>query len=186
MSVVEGVTDPALADDVAAVAAATFPLACPPHSAPADIAAYIDAHLSATRFAAHIADPESDVLVARPHAGGAIVGYSLVHHRPPADTAVAALLPDGPSSEISKVYVLPDHHAHRLRRDDPPAAALIAAAVGTAAERHSEIVWLGVNQENARAQRFYEKAGFLRVGTKTFDLNGRTEHDFVLVKRLRG
>ena len=45
-------------DELAAVAARTFPLACPP-STPADnIASFIDTNLSATRFAEYLADPQ--------------------------------------------------------------------------------------------------------------------------------
>ena len=40
-------------------------------------------------------------------------------------------------------------------------------------------IWLGTNQANARAQRFYEKSGFTRVGTKRFRLGSQWEHDFI-------
>jgi ribosomal protein S18 acetylase RimI-like enzyme len=36
-----------------------------------------------------------------------------------------------------------------------------------------------VNQENARANRFYEKSGFTLVGTKHFLVGDRLEDDFV-------
>ncbi|SKZ70786.1 acetyltransferase [Mycobacteroides abscessus subsp. abscessus] len=58
------------------------------------------------------------------------------------------------------------------------------AAIETARDRGSVLVWLGVNQENVRAQRFYTKMGFERAGVKTFDLNGSIEHDFILTRRL--
>jgi ribosomal protein S18 acetylase RimI-like enzyme len=41
-------------------------------------------------------------------------------------------------------------------------------------------VWLGVNSQNAKAIRFYEKSGFERVGTKSFTLGNAVEHDFVM------
>jgi ribosomal protein S18 acetylase RimI-like enzyme len=40
-------------------------------------------------------------------------------------------------------------------------------------------VWLGVNQLNARANRFYEKNGFAIVGEKKFLVGGKAEDDFV-------
>ena len=40
-------------------------------------------------------------------------------------------------------------------------------------------IWLGVNDENARANRFYDKSGFTIVGAKTFTLGSRVESDFV-------
>ena len=41
-------------------------------------------------------------------------------------------------------------------------------------------VWLGVNQQNERAQRFYAKSGFERVGTKRFLVGGVHEDDYVM------
>ncbi|PRC53827.1 GNAT family N-acetyltransferase, partial [Mycobacterium sp. ITM-2017-0098] len=43
-------------------------------------------------------------------------------------------------------------------------------------------VWLGVNQRNARAQRFYGKHGFAITGTKSFRLGGHIEADYVMVR----
>ena len=40
-------------------------------------------------------------------------------------------------------------------------------------------VWLGVNEENARANRFYQKQGFALVGRKRFLVGDRWEDDFV-------
>jgi RimJ/RimL family protein N-acetyltransferase len=40
-------------------------------------------------------------------------------------------------------------------------------------------IWLGVNQLNARANRFYERSGFALVGTKRFLVGGSWEDDFV-------
>ncbi|WP_342213776.1 GNAT family N-acetyltransferase, partial [Nocardia wallacei] len=45
-------------------------------------------------------------------------------------------------------------------------------------------VWLGVNQDNERAQRFYAKHGFRTIGTKTTAVGSRTCHDYVLHKEL--
>jgi ribosomal protein S18 acetylase RimI-like enzyme len=44
-------------------------------------------------------------------------------------------------------------------------------------------IWLGVNQQNVRAQRFYAKHGFTVGGTKTFRVGRRVEDDFVMVRR---
>jgi len=53
-----------------------------------------------------------------------------------------------------------------------------AAAAGGAG------IWLGVNSQNARAIRFYEKSGFRKVGSKSFRLGTTVEHDFVLERAL--
>jgi ribosomal protein S18 acetylase RimI-like enzyme len=45
-------------------------------------------------------------------------------------------------------------------------------------------LWLGVNQENTRARRFYEKQGFEVVGTRTFVVGAQTHDDFVMQRTL--
>ena len=45
-------------------------------------------------------------------------------------------------------------------------------------------VWLGVNQENERAQKFYAKSGFEKVGTKRFLVGDRYEDDYVFEQPL--
>ena len=56
------VAAPADAAELATVAAATFPLACPPSVTHEDVATFIDAQLSAIRFTEYLADPDKRVL----------------------------------------------------------------------------------------------------------------------------
>jgi ribosomal protein S18 acetylase RimI-like enzyme len=58
------------------------------------------------------------------------------------------------------------------------------AAVARAAEWGAQRVWLGVNQENQRAQRFYAKAGFTVTGTRSFRLGPHLENDYVMTREL--
>ena len=58
------------------------------------------------------------------------------------------------------------------------------AAIEAARARGAAGVWLGVNQENERAQKFYVKSGFARVGTKRFLVGDRYEHDYVFERAL--
>lgn len=164
----------AVADDVpalAAVAAITFPLACPPHTTEAAKAAFIAANLGEDSFARYLADPDRDLFVADD--GGVVAGYTMVVHAEPTDPDVAAAVVARPVSELSKCYVHPDHHGQGV------AGALVEESVAAARRRGSAGVWLGVNQENARANRFYEKQGFERVGVKRFLVGDRYEDDFV-------
>ena len=55
----------------------------------------------------------------------------------------------------------------------------MAASLEAARARGAVGIWLGVNEENVRANRFYEKSGFVRVGTKKFLVGERWEDDFV-------
>lgn len=186
--VIETVTDTSQTVAIADVAAVTFPLACPPHSTPENIAAHIEQQLSAARFVEYIEDPVKQILVIRDGADGPIIGYSLLIHEVPTIDDVRAAVraaPGGPEAisngavtEISKMYVLPHHHA--ANNAQKPAHALMTAAIGAAAAHGSSYAWLGVHSGNQRAQRFYAKMSFTRIGTKTFDMNGAIEHDFVL------
>lgn len=165
----------ATADDAGALAelaAVTFPLACPPSSSPEDIAAHLAGTLSEAHFQRYLADPGTDILVL--DSNGVLNGYSLLVNRPAADPDVADALTLLPSVELSKCYVHPEHHGLGAAAELMRASLQAAAAVGGAG------VWLGVNSQNARAVRFYEKSGFRKVGTKTFRLGTALEHDFVM------
>ena len=169
----------AVADDagkLAELAAVTFPLACPPGSSPEDIAAHLTNTLSERHFRAYLSDPEVSILVIDNE--GALRGYSLLVDRPAQDPEVASALSILPSAELSKCYVHPDHHGLGA------AAELMRASLASAAAAGAAGIWLGVNSENARAIRFYEKSGFRQVGTKSFQLGTAVEHDFVMEREL--
>lgn len=162
--------------DLAGVAATTFPLACPPSVTPENIAAFIAEHLSEDRFREYLADPDRTVLVARED--DRIVGYVMLIRGVPDDDDVQRAVPLRPAVEMSKLYVLPDSHGLGV------SAALMNAALAEAAEQGAACVWLGVNQQNRRAQRFYTKHGFRVNGTKSFRLGTSIENDFVMVREL--
>ena len=160
--------------ELADVAARTFPLACPPNATADNVAAFVAEHLSAPRFAAYLADPDRDVLVAL--RGGRITGYAMLIAGVPDDADVARAVTLRPAVELSKIYVLPDGHGGGV------STALMVEVVGRAGRRGGASLWLGVNQENERAQRFYAKHGFTVAGTKTFRLGAGIEQDYVLVR----
>ena len=169
----------AAADDagaLAALAAVTFPLACPPSASPDDIAAHLANTLSERHFQDYLADPDTTILVI--DGNGGLRGYSLLVNRPAEDPDVVSALGIVPSVELSKCYVHPEHHGLGA------AAELMHASLHAAAEVGGRGVWLGVNSQNARALRFYEKSGFRRVGTKSFKLGSAVEHDFVMERAL--
>ena len=167
-------TDADLADDFAAVAAVTFPLACPPGTTEADTAEHIARHLTAARFREYLASPDHDVLAAR--IDGVLVGYALVVHAEPTDPEVCAVVTASPVSEVSKMYVLPQAHGTGASH------ALMAESLNIGAEHGSVATWLGVSNVNLRAQRFYSKMGFTQVGHKSFWLNGDEQRDFVMLR----
>jgi ribosomal protein S18 acetylase RimI-like enzyme len=64
------------------------------------------------------------------------------------------------------------------------AADLLEAALAVARDAGAAGMWLGTNQANARAQRFYVKSGFEKVGTKRFWVGDHWEDDFVFERPL--
>lgn len=167
---------PAAATDLpelAEVAARTFPLACPPSVTPENVAAFIAENLSPQRFADYLADPDRILLVARDDTR--MVGYAMLIRGAPADADVAKAVTRHPALELSKMYVLPEGHGAGA------SSALMSEALALARDTGYRCVWLGVNQQNTRAQRFYAKHGFAVTGTKTFRLGAVLEHDYVMV-----
>lgn len=168
-------------DELAAIAARTFPLACPPSTPPENIASFIDANLSPARFAEYLTDPRRTVLTAQQD--GRIVGYAMLISGVSDDLDIPPDVQQAidirPAAELSKIYLLPEYHGVGV------STALMELTLATAAEWGVRCVWLGVNQGNQRAQRFYIKSGFKINGTRTFQVGARRENDYVMVRELR-
>jgi ribosomal protein S18 acetylase RimI-like enzyme len=177
--VVDGVADGAMVEEVAAVAAQTVPLACPPGMPAEDIARFVEANLSPARFAEYVVDPARRVFVALDD-DDRVVGYAMTVDGVLDDDDVQRAVAQRPAVELSKMYALPEAHGSGI------SAALMERVVAHAADSGARSVWLGVNQQNARAQRFYSKHGFAVSGTKTFRVGSRVEEDFVMVRPLPG
>lgn len=163
-------------EELAELAALTFPLACPPGSTAQDQQEFIDAVLSVERFAEYVSAPSRAVLVAA--LDDELVGYTMLVAGEPADEDVQAALHLRPTIELSKCYVHPDHHGAGT------ATALMERSLDEGRARAARGMWLGVNQLNARARRFYERHGFGVVGIKHFQVGGRLEDDYVLERAL--
>ena len=158
------------------LAAATFGLACPPGTPQSAIDDFVAQQLSEARFTEYLADAHRTLLIAE--ADGLPVGYTMLVFpgspgADPTDPDVASAVRTRPTAELSKVYVLAGHHGRGV------AAELMAASVDAVRARGFASVWLGVNQRNPRANRFYEKSGFGIVGTKKFLVGGKWEDDYV-------
>ena len=169
-------TDSVDADELAAIAAQTFPLACPPSTPRDNIASFIDTNLSPTSFAEYLSDPQRAILTARQH--GRIIGYAMLIRGVSDDPDVQQAVAARPAAELSKIYLLPEYHGAGV------STALMELTLATTAEWGVRCVWLGVNQENQRAQRFYVKSGFKITGTRTFQVGDRRENDYVMIHDL--
>ncbi|MEO6199889.1 MAG: GNAT family N-acetyltransferase [Cryobacterium sp.] len=165
----------ALAD----LAAATFALACPPHTTADAIAAFLRDVLAERNFDGYLADSDRILLVAEDDEDEtAMVGYTMLVFGEPTDADATAVVAARPTVELSKFYVRAESHGRGT------AATLMAATLDAARAGGAAGTWLGVNQLNARAVRFYEKNGFAVVGEKRFLVGGVYENDFVLERAL--
>ncbi|MFF2623764.1 GNAT family N-acetyltransferase [Oerskovia jenensis] len=180
---------PADADRLAALAAITFPLACPPGSDPAAVAEHIRTQLSPEKFVAWTASADHALLVAESpdeesgpegaDGAGDLVGYALLVRGVPDDADIVAVVGDEPTVELSKIYVHPASQGTGVASD------LLRAALDAApALVPDKAVWLGTNGENARAQAFYRKHGFAFAGTRTYVVGGEAHDDVVMVRPL--
>ena len=159
------------------LAAETFPLACPPSTTPEAIAAFIVEHFTVERLSAWLEDADRTLLVAE-ELDGRLVGYSMLIRAAsgePGDADAAAAVSARPAIELSKFYTRALAHG-----SGTVAGPLMRATIDAAGAARASTVWLGVNEENARAIRFYEKHGFGKVGRKRFRLGDRLEEDWVL------
>ena len=201
---------PARPEDVpelVALARRTFPDACPPHLGAQQVAAHMDLHLGAERMRTWLADPRVILTVAclgedaTAEAGrvraGELVGYSVVilesrdadgelpvglDPRPAAvtvpQTSGAGQEQPGAgqalAAELSKVYV-----DARLRGSGL-ADALLERVVRDAAAAGVDVLWLGTHEGNRRAQKTYRRRGFVKAGTRSYDVGGQRCRDVVM------
>ena len=146
------------AERLAALAAITFPLACPPGSDPAAVAEHIRTQLSPARFVAWAKSADHALLLAEvsvpstgtgtdtgdssdgsstgradPASDSRLVGYALLVRGVPDDQDIVAVVGDEPTVELSKIYVHPDSQGTRVASDLMRAA--LDAAPGLVANR---------------------------------------------------
>ena len=147
---------------LAALAAETFPMACPPEITDKDIAVFVETNLSPERFRAHLDAPLHAVLVHETDEG--LDGYLLM-------MAGDDFLPD-PSFGVT--------HLPAAYHGGAVSGALLDEAKRIAADDlHVASIWLNTSQDNIRARRFYEKHGFVRVGVKTMPVGDHVCDDYV-------
>jgi ribosomal protein S18 acetylase RimI-like enzyme len=165
----------ASADDAAAaslVASASFLDAFYDDLDCADLMAHVASANAPEKFATWANDPASVVMLACQARTGVPIGYSVL---------TAPDLPIAPGAadiELKRIYLLPGAYGTGL------AAELLARAVTDAAELGRTRLLLGVYGKNYRAQRFYEKHGFTKAGTRQFQVGSALHDDLIYTRSL--
>jgi GNAT superfamily N-acetyltransferase len=156
------------------VATTTFPLACPPSTTAEDIAKFCETELSPEAFTRYLKTDFYRLWLA--YVDGEAQGYVMAVAGDPENPEIAQVVAMRPTVEVSKIYVHETHHG------GPAAHALLDAVVEWARVSGAASLWLGVNQLNERANRFYLRNGFAQVGARSFLVGTRWEADFVREK----
>ena len=74
------------------------------------------------------------------------------------------------SLQLKRIYLLKQFHSQKI------GSALISFALQLAADKHYEVMWLGVWEGNPNAKRFYERWGFTDINQPYHFFVGNTVH----------
>lgn len=118
-----------------------------------------------------LSDPRYATVLAE--VDGALAGYAQLREVP-APGAVTTPRP----IELLRFYVDRVWHGRGI------AGSLMEAIFAAARERGAESVWLCVWQQNLRAIAFYNRQGFVAVGTQNFVLGTDHQLDWVMARGL--
>ena len=80
--------------------------------------------------------------------------------------------------EIQRIYVLQKYQGQKM------GLSMMQHAIEVAKKIKKSQVWLGVWEKNLKAQAFYRKSGFEKVGSHDFVLGDDIQKDYILVKEL--
>lgn len=134
---------------------------------PDEIEQYVAKSFTPEVVRSQIADPASIVLLA--YSDSELVGYAHIRH------SDVPLCVSGPSPiELVRLYLA------KASIGKGYGAQLMRAVFGEARELNCRTIWLGVYDRNIRAVEFYQRFGFVQVGTKEFILGGRVYIDPVM------
>ncbi|KAF8865348.1 acyl-CoA N-acyltransferase [Acephala macrosclerotiorum] len=169
---------PAIAALGSSVFATTFGYSLPP----ADLDTYLTTSYSIPSITSELKDPAITTLVAvssspSPNSPSTnIVGFSQLNRSStePAITALSCLKP----VELQRLYVDPSFHGGGVGK------MLVEAIEGLAKEEGYETLWLGVWEENFKAQGFYGRCGLEKCGFHDFKMGECVQRDWVMRKAL--
>ena len=162
------------ADDaklIAVLGAVTFYEAYFEQDDPPDLANYILDSFEPNKIRAEIENPNSTFFII--FLEESAVGYAKMREASKADC-----IKSENSVELQRIYIVERVFGKGIGE------ILLKHCLETAKQKGFETLWLGVWEENKRAQKFYEKHGFQRVGTLTFPYGDIVGINFVMEKVL--
>ena len=153
------------------VATRTFYDAFAATNTPENMQAYMSAAFTPEQFQQELADPQSTFLLAE--LAGQPVGYAKLIR-----SEVPECVAEPKSIELSRLYV--DQNV--LGAGIGP--ALLQHCFALAREAGFQAMFLGVWEHNPRAQAFYRKWGFERVGEHLFQMGDDAQTDWWMMRKL--
>lgn len=138
---------------------------------PEDMQSYMLLAFRAEAIELEFLDPNVVYLIAE--SDGAAVGYVRLQLGSTFPCVVAKK-----PIEVSRLYA----RSEWVGRGVGP--ALMQASLEEGRKRDHDVIWLGVWEFNFRAQKFYRKWGFERVGEHVFQLGSDPQIDWVLQRAL--
>lgn len=142
-----------------------------PHCTQEDMDAYAAKAFSEEQLLTELQNPDS--LFYFGLEGERAVGYIKLNHGP-AQTE----LQDDAAIEVERLYLLPEHQGKGY------GGKLLQLGIDYAKAQGKAYVWLGVWENNLRAQRLYEKHGFYRFSQHPFPMGEDIQTDYLLRKDL--
>ena len=142
-----------------------------PLNKPEDMRSYITEFMSVEAFEKELTDKNSIFFIAETK--GEMIGYAKLQEHSTEDC-----VSDKNPIELCRLYVAQEFHGEGV------AGKLMDECFAEATRKNFQTMWLGVWEFNFRAQKFYEKLGFSKVGKHIFQLGSDAQTDFVMEKRI--
>lgn len=142
-----------------------------PLNKPEDMSAYIAEAFSLEQTRRELTDENITFFIAE--ASGEMIGYAKLQEH-----STEECVSDENPIELSRLYVRKDFHGYGA------AKSLMDECFKLAKEKKYQTMWLGVWEMNFRAQKFYEKLGFKKVGEHIFQLGSDPQTDWVMEKKI--
>lgn len=152
---------------LAELGARTFSETFAPDNRAADMVDYLSSAFSESQQATELTDPRCTFHIAE--TDGVPVGYALLR----SGSGPNSVTNDQPI-ELVRLYVSRKHLGCGV------GAGLMQVCINEAKLRGYRILWLGVWENNHRAQAFYRKWNFREVGTHIFQLGGDAQTDLLM------
>jgi GNAT superfamily N-acetyltransferase len=138
---------------------------------PEDLKIHINRSFGVAIQAKELADPKIVYLIAE--ASGEAAGYAKLHK-----DCYEEVVTGERCLEIARFYFLQEWIGRGVSQK------LMQAVLDFGRENGFDTIWLGVWRFNERAERFYQKWGFEKVGEHIFMLGNDPQNDWVMQRKI--